>query len=94
MPSGKFELNRLGNRKSIDVFMNFYQTPAGTFQQDEWREKAMAAIEADGKTDLLEKIKQYCRENHAWLKKEKDLEEHAIDCLCSGAYRHWADFKE
>lgn len=33
-----------------------------------------------------------CREHCAWLKTEKDIENHAIDCLLSKAYEHWKDF--
>lgn len=66
-----------------------YVTPAGTFLPEEWKKRALAAIEAEGELDLLERVEEHCREHRAWLHTEKDLEEHAIKCLCSRAYRHW-----
>lgn len=45
-----------------------------------------------GKRELLETIKDHCRENCAWLKTENDVENHAIDCLLSKAYEHWKGF--
>ena len=94
MPTGEHEITRAGTIRQITKFTCLCQTPVGEFTMDEWRNKALEAIAADGKMELLEKIKRYCGENHAWLKKEKDIEEYAIECLCSGAYRHWAVFAE
>ncbi len=93
-PTGRFEVNRFGKRKPILTWSEEYETLAGTFSPAAWKEKAIQTIEADGQTNLLEKIKRYCKEHCVWLKTESDLEEHAIDCLCGRSYKHWPDFKE
>lgn len=91
--TGFYEITRRGTRREITKFVERYQTLAGTFLPDDWKEKALAAIEAEGEMELLERLKEYCRKHCAWLHKEKEIEEHAIDCLCSRAYRYWNDFE-
>ena len=39
---------------------------------------------------MLKAIKDYCRENCAWLKKEKDVENHAIDYSFNQIIQHYA----
>lgn len=91
--TGRYEFTRRGTRKEITKFVDRYQTPAGIFLPEEWREKALEAIEKEGEKELLENIKERCREQCAWLHSEKEIEEHAIKCLCSRAYRYWEDFE-
>ena len=91
--TGNYEVTRRGTRREIKKFVERYETPAGTFLPGEWMKKAMSAIEAEGETDLLEQIKEHCRERCGWLHEETEVEEYAISCLCSRAYRHWDDFK-
>lgn len=92
-PTGRYVMYGKGKSRPEMKFVERYHTPAGIFFPEEWRVKALEAIQADGETELLEKIKEHCRENCAWLRKEKDLEEYAVDCLCSRAYRHWPEFE-
>lgn len=74
-------------------FKETYRTKAGDFSPEEWRKTVLQAIEDAGETDLLEHIKEHCRENCAWLHKEKDIEEYSMECLVGRAYPHWKDFK-
>lgn len=91
--TGQYEITRRGTRREITRFVERYETPAGTFLPEEWKKRAMAVIEAEGEIELLENIKEHCRTHCAWLHKEKETEEYAIDCLCSRAYRAWKDFE-
>ena len=91
--TGKYKVDRKGNQKPVTKYVEKYQTPVGTFLPGEWKTKALKAIKEDGETELLENVKEYCREHCAWLRTEKELEEYAISCLCSRAYRHWPDFE-
>ena len=91
--TGKYKVNKKGERKPVFRYIEKYQTPVGVFLPGEWKTKAIKAIRDDGEMELLEKVKEHCREHCAWLRTEKDLEEYAIRCLCSRAYRHWPDFE-
>lgn len=91
--TGSYEITKRGTRREITKFVERYETAAGIFLPDEWMKKALGAIEAEGEMSLLKSIKEYCRNHCAWLHKEKEVEEYAIDCLCSRAYRHWDDFE-
>lgn len=91
--TGCCEITKKGTRRKTTKFTERYETPAGVFLPDEWKEKALEAIEAEGEAELLGDIKEHCRKNCAWLRREKELEEYAVNCLCSRAYRHWEDFK-
>ena len=72
-------------------FKMTYQTKIGEFTPEEWKRRAMHEIQKEGETELLERIVKHCREHCAWLHKESDIQEHAIECLCSRAYEHWDD---
>lgn len=91
--TGNYEITKRGTRREITKFVERYETAAGIFLPDEWMKKALAAIEAEGEMNLLEQIKDYCRERYGWLRKETEIEEYAIECLCSRAYRCWDDFE-
>ena len=91
--TGEYEITRRGTRRAKTRFVERYVTPAGTFLPEEWRERALSEIEEEGEIELLERIKEHCGRFCAWLHTEKDLEEYAIECLCSRAYRYWDDFE-
>ncbi|MGN0276470.1 MAG: hypothetical protein ACI4CZ_04675 [Hominisplanchenecus sp.] len=57
-----------------------------------WKQRALEEIEAAGEGELLERIKEHCR-GLAWLHTETEIEEYAIECLCSRAYRAWDGFE-
>ena len=92
-PTGEY-IERNGRKKPVLKDTERYQTAAGLFKPEEWKRKAMEAIKADGKLELLEKIKEHCRENLGWLRTEDEIEEYTIDCLCKGAYKYWKNFEE
>lgn len=91
--TGEYEITRRGTRRAKTRFVERYVTPAGIFLPEEWRKRALDAIEAEGELPLLERLKEYCGGHCAWLHTEKDLEEHAIECLCDRVYRYWDDFE-
>ena len=74
-------------------FKETYRTKVGDFSPEEWRKTVLQAIDAAGETDLLEKIKEHCREHCTWIRKEKDIEEYSMECLVLRAYLHWENFK-
>lgn len=92
--TGEYEITKRGTRREKTRHVERYVTPAGTFLPEEWKKRAMAAIEAEGELDLLTRVKEHCREHCAWLRTESDLEEYAMECLCDRAYRHWKDFED
>ena len=69
-----------------------YITDTGNFSQNEWMERVAKEIEKEGKTDLLQKIIDHCKTHCAWLHKEEEFREYAMECLCSEAYKYWDDF--
>lgn len=90
--TGEYEITRRNTRRKKTVLVERYKTPVGLFLPDEWLQLALKAIEDAGKNKLLEQIKDYTREHAAWIHSEKDVEFHAVDCLCSGAYQYWENF--
>jgi hypothetical protein len=93
-PTGGYIITRFGNRRPVTKFRDFYQTNLGEFTPEKWRELTLDAIKEHGKEELLERIKEYCKKNCIWLKKECDIEEYAMECLVSEAYLYWDDFCE
>ena len=86
-------VNRRGNTKAITKYVERYETPMGEFLPEIWREEAKEEIKAAGEMELLEQVKEHCRNHCAWLKKENELEDYAINCVCNRAYRAWKDFE-
>ena len=91
--TGEYEITKRGTRREKSRFVERYVTPAGTFLPEEWKKRAKAAIEAEGELSLLERVKEYCRGYCTYLHTENALEEYAIECTCSRAYRYWKDFE-
>ena len=89
VPTGKYSTNRNGSRKAITEYVHFAKTVGlGEMTMDEWHDLMVQAVQAEGKQELLEKIKAHCRKL-AWLKDDKEITEYALKCLSSGAYRAW-----
>lgn len=80
--------------KRVYEFKIFYKTDAGEFEPEQWRERALREIESEGQTELLNKITAHVRTHCAWLCRETEIIDYAMDCLCSGAYQAWEDFGE
>lgn len=49
----------------------------------------VTAVLAEGKQELLDRIKAHCKEHCAWLKNDKAVSEYALECLSSKAYKAW-----
>lgn len=82
-----------GKPKKMYGYREVYKTNAGEFEVGEWRNAVREIIELSGESELLEQIKAHCREQCAWLHKESDIEEYAMECLASRAYRYWKDLE-
>lgn len=65
--------------------------PFGMITLEEWRGRVRKAIEENDDDGLFEAIKTHCREHCAWLRKEADVENHALECLVNGAYEAWEE---
>lgn len=70
----------------------YYDTPAGRIEVNEWLVYFTDAVGREGLAGLFEQICDYCRKHHVWLKGEDEVKLHAAECLCYGAYKHWKDF--
>ena len=70
----------------------FATRSAGNITREAWRQQAEAIIHEYGLESLLDEIKDHCRKNCAWIRKEKDLELYAMQCLASKAYESWTEF--
>lgn len=75
-------------------YIHEYETKKGRFSPEKWKEITMKAIVEADAVELLERIKAYCSKHCAWLRKRNEIEEYAIDCLCSRAYLYWEDFEQ
>ena len=80
--------------RKIYRYITEYKTDNGIFEPGEWKQKTMDAIRAAEETEILEKIKQYCKKHCFWLRKETELEEYAMDCLVHRSYLKWNNFKK
>ena len=80
--------------RKITKHVEYFDTEIGSMEIGQWYAAVKEAAATDGLTDLLEAIKEYCRQHCAWLKKETDVEHHALECLVSEAYKHWPDFEK
>lgn len=92
--TGSKYTTRFGNTRHKYVFKEFYQTNTGKFTRDRWLEVTRQIVENIQETKLLEEIKDYVKNNCYWLKTPDEVEEYAINCLASGAYMYWNDFKD
>lgn len=75
-------------------YVQEYETNKGRFPPEKWKEITMKAIVEADAVGLLEKIKAYCSVHCAWLCKEDEIEEYAMECLCSRAYLYWEEFEQ
>lgn len=92
--SGTAYTTRSGNVRHKSVFKEFYQTKMGEFSPKLWVEVISEIIRTLQEEKLLEDLKEHVRNNCYWLKTEADIEEYSLNCLASGAYMYWEDFKD
>lgn len=89
-PTGNFTVNRNGKRVPVTDGVEYVRTAgAGTMALLEWYKLMTAAVQAEGKQELLDRIKEHCRTHCAWLKSDNAVNEHALECLSNKAYEAW-----
>ena len=86
VPTGAYEITRKGNRRAITKYSEVYKTDVGELSPEEWRVKLSEAIVNDKESDVLEVIIDHCREHCAWLHKEADIIDYAVEILASRAF--------
>jgi len=94
VPTGDYTVNRNGRRVPVMQGIEYIPTACGKLPESEWARLMEAAIEREGKRDLLARIIEHCRVHCAWIRKDEERKVYAMDCLSSGAYKHWKDFEE
>lgn len=90
--TGKRETLKNGRIRWNTKYVYRLSTSAGELLPEVWKQRALEEIEAAGELELLERIKEHCK-GLAWLHKEAEIEEYAIECHCSRAYRAWDGFE-
>lgn len=60
-----------------------------SFSNEELKKVLEEAVQAEGKQELLDRVKAHCKEHCAWLKNDKAVSEYALECLSSKAYEAW-----
>lgn len=89
-PDGKQLVN--GKWKKKFKYMEYFKLRSGELMEiKKWTELAMAAVEADGMTELYERIRKRIDE-YKWLKTEAEKKEYALECLYLKVYERWPDF--
>ena len=59
---------------------------------EDWIRDMKAALQEEGKSDLVKQLKEYVRIHCVWLKKEEEIDIYAMDAAAGGAYKAWNDF--
>lgn len=84
-----------GKVKRKYQYRTYYQTEKyGEMEPEKWRKEIRKEIHLAGEDELLEEIKDHCREWYGWLKTEQEIGDYAMDCLAKRAYMHWKDFQK
>ena len=81
-------------RKIMGLQILYRTAGAGELSPEAWKKQTLAEIEKAGETELLQQLIDYCRKHCAWLHKEKELHEYAMECLVSRSYLYWTDFQK
>lgn len=84
--TGKYEITRLGTRKSATKYETVYQTDLGELTPEEWREGLSRAIEEDKEADVLDVIIEHCTKHCAWLHGKEEIKDYAMNILASRAF--------
>lgn len=92
-PTGDYRINRNGRRVPVTEGAEYINTvAAGRMKIEDWYHAMEQAVIQEGKTELLDKLIEYCQKL-AWIRTEKAAKEHALECLSSEAYKAWNDFR-
>lgn len=89
IPSGSH--NWHGRMIQDHEFVEIYKTKIGDFSPAEWNDLALQVVKDTGKYDLYLAVMEHCRKNCAWLHKEAEINELALDCMTNHAYEAWKD---
>lgn len=73
--------------------ISYKKTIFGEIENSVWYKLAKQIIIISGNEQFLERVKDYCREHCAWMHKEQEIEEYAIECVMNEAYMAWEDFE-
>lgn len=74
------------------AFIEEYETKFGRFSPTAWNELALRVVKENGQYELYLAIKEYCRNNCAWLHKEEEYSERALSSMTRHSYKAWEDF--
>ena len=86
MPTGTYEITRRGTRREVTKYAELYKTDLGDLTPEEWRRGLSKAIETDRETDVLELIVAHCRQHCAWLRKEEEIRDYAMEVLAGRSF--------
>lgn len=92
MPTGSYEITRIGTKRAVTKFRETFQTNVGEFDPDKWYEIACSCVDESGSNELFARIVEYCYSHCAWLKTNKDRKEYALNILVGRVYRRWKEF--
>ena len=93
VPTGNWITTRNGKRKMETEGKEYISTKHGKIEVSEWFRYMENAIENEGKQELLKKIEAYVKQHCAWLHKDKEIHEYALECLSDAAYLYWPEFE-
>jgi hypothetical protein len=85
-PIGSYEITSKGNRRQVNLFKEIYKTDMGEMSPERWKEELMNAIISEKETDILEVIKEHCRNNCAWLRTEEEITEYSMRILAGRTF--------
>jgi hypothetical protein len=85
-PIGRYEITSKGNRRQVNLFKEIYVTDMGEMSPERWKKELMNAIIAEKETDILEVIKEHCRNNCAWLHTEEQITEYSMQILANRTF--------
>lgn len=86
MPTGSYEITRTKTRREITKFSEVYRTDIGDLSPEQWWTELLKAIEIDKEADVLEVIVDHCKRNCAWLHKEDDILNYAMEILAGRTF--------
>ena len=89
-PTGTYTTNRNGKRVPVTKGVEYVKTTgAGEMPIDKWYKLMAAAIKEEGKQELFEKVREHVKTHCAWLHKDQDVTEYALECMSGEVYETW-----
>lgn len=93
VPTGHMIKTQNGRMKAETVGCEYVRIASGeTVELTKWYRMMREAVVREGKQELLEQIKDYCK-RLAWLHTDRQIEEYSLECLSDNAYEAWGDFQ-